>query len=98
MSSKVKDPINDYLYKEVALELGIAEKVVKDVIINGESKCTAVIMASNTFDGVKWPYLGTFRAKHKAVQILNHMKGLSSVQKKFFLAALKAGKYKDNGT
>ena len=77
------------------MELGITEKVVKDVILNGESRCTVVIMTSNTFDGVKWPYLGTFKAKHKAVQILNHMRGLSHIQKKFFLTALRAGKYKE---
>ena len=54
-----------------------------------------LFMASNTFDGVKWPYLGTFKAKHKAIQILQHMRGLSPIQKDFFLKALRAGKYKE---
>jgi hypothetical protein len=39
--------------------------------------------------------MGTFRAKHKSVQILNHVKGLSPIQKELFLASLKAGKLKN---
>lgn len=91
----MKDTINEVLYKEVALELGVSEKVVQDVINNGESKCTASIVTSNTFDGVKWPYMGSFKAKHKAVQILNYLKGLNEIQRGFFLDALKTGRFKE---
>jgi len=90
----MKETVNNELYKEVALELGISEKLVQDVINNGESKCTAHMMASNTFDGVRWPYMGVFKAKHKSVQILNYMKGLNSVQKEFFLSSLRSGRFK----
>ncbi|UCD06861.1 MAG: hypothetical protein JSW41_03405 [Candidatus Aenigmatarchaeota archaeon] len=86
---------NDQIFKEIALETGVSEKLVKDVINNGQSKCTAQVIAGNTFDGVKWPYLGKFKAKHKTVQILMYMKGLNPIQKEFFLAGLKQGRFKD---
>jgi len=88
----MKDSINSALYKEIAAEMSISEKVVQDVILNGQSRCTMEIMEGNTFDGVKWPYLGTFKAKHKSVQIINHIKGLTPIQKELFIASLKAGK------
>jgi len=78
--------INDRMYLETAKELDLPIKLVKDVIVNGQSKFTAHVMASNTFDGIRWPYFGVFKAKHKVVQILNHMKGLDDIQKEFFLA------------
>jgi hypothetical protein len=90
----MKEFINDELYKEVALELGISDKVVQDVILNGQSKCTAVMIASNFFDSVRWPYLGSFKAKHKSIQILNYMKGLNPIQKEFFLESIKTGRFK----
>jgi hypothetical protein len=78
------ETVNDRLYLEVARELDIPLKTVKDVVINGQSKFTAYTMASNTFDGVRWPYFGVFKAKHKVVQVYNHMQGLDENQKQFF--------------
>ena len=89
------DTSNERIYKEIALEMGIPEKLVQDVILHGQSKCTAVTVRSNTFDGVKWPYLGKFKAKHKSVQILQYMKGLNPIQREFFLGNLKKGQYKE---
>ena len=89
----MNDTINSELYKEVALELGISDKVVYDVIYNGQSKYTASIITSNTFDGVRWPYMGSFKAKHKSIQILNYMKGLNPIQKEFFLESLREGRF-----
>ena len=86
---------NERIYKEIALEMGISEKLVQDVILHGQSKCTAVTIRSNTFDGVKWPYLGKFKAKHKSVQSLQYMKGLDPTQREFFLRNLEAGQYKE---
>lgn len=90
----MKEAINDELYKEVGLEFGIPDKVVYDIINNGESKCTQAMITSNVFDGVRWPYLGAFKAKHKSLQILHYMKGLNSIQREFFLTSLKTGKFK----
>jgi hypothetical protein len=73
------------MYLETSRELDLPLKLVKDVLINGQAKFTAHVMSSNTFDGIRWPYFGVFKAKHKAVQILNYMKGLDPVQKQFFL-------------
>jgi hypothetical protein len=78
------ETVNERLYLEVSRELDIPIKTVKDVILNGQSKFTAFTMASNTFDGVRWPYFGAFKAKHKVVQVYNYMKGMTPEQKQFF--------------
>lgn len=78
------DTINERLYLEVSRELDIPLKTVKDVILNGQSKFTAFVMADNTFDGIRWPYFGVFKAKHKVVQVYNYMKGMNPEQRQFF--------------
>jgi hypothetical protein len=78
------DSINDELYQRVASQEGVTQSVVRDIIINGQSKFTAHIMSNNTFHGVRWPYFGVFKAKHKVIQVLNYMKGLDPIQKEFF--------------
>lgn len=87
--------INERLYLEVSRELDLPLKLVKDVILNGQSKFTAITMASNTFDGIRWPYFGVFKAKHKEVQILNHMKGLDDIQKTFFRDMLRLRRWRN---
>lgn len=91
-SRKPEKTINDDLYLEVSLEMGIPVSLVKDVINNGQGKFTAHVMSNNEFNGVRWPYFGTFRAKHKSVQVLSYMKGLDPIQKKFFLEQLRRQK------
>lgn len=76
--------INERLYLEVSRELGISIKLVKDIILNGQSKFTAFTMSNNSFDGVRWPFFGVFKAKHKVVQVYSYMKGMSPEQKQFF--------------
>ena len=86
--------MSEELMMEVAEEFGISLAIVKDVIINGQSKYTAHTMKSNSFDGVRWPLLGKFTAKVKAAQVLRHLKGLTKIQKEFFLAKKENQKYK----
>lgn len=86
------DSINENLYQQVAEAEGIPQSLVRDIIINGQGKFTAHTMSNNTFHGVRWPYFGVFKAKHKVVQILNYMKGLDPVQKEFFRLQLRAQK------
>lgn len=81
--------INDKMLAATAAQVNLPLKLVKDVIINGQSRFTAHTMASNTFDGIRWPYFGVFKAKHKIVQILQHMKGLDPIQKQFFRGMLR---------
>jgi len=92
--------VNDKIYQEIAREMDIPVKLVKDVVMNGQSKFTAYTMADNTFDGIRWPYFGAFKAKHKIVQVYNHMKGLDPAQRAFFkdMITLKylAQKHKNN--
>lgn len=76
--------VNDKIYQEISRELDIPIKLVKDVVMNGQSKFTAYTMADNTFDGIRWPYFGAFKAKHKVVQVYNHIKGLDPTQRQFF--------------
>lgn len=98
MAKQVEKPklksINDKLYAETARELDLPVKLVKDVILNGQSKFTAHTISNNTFDGVRWPYFGVFKAKHKVVQVLNYMKGLNAEQKQFFKAMQRLQKQK----
>jgi hypothetical protein len=88
-SRKPEQTMNDVLMQDIALEMGIPVATVKDVINNGLSRFTAHVMSNNEFNGVRWPYFGTFRAKHKSVQILSYMKGLNPVQKQFFIEQLR---------
>jgi len=87
-ATKIKT-VNDKILLLTAAKTGLPLKLVKDVILNGQSKFTAHTMASNTFDGIRWPYFGVFKAKHKIVQVLQHMKGLDPLQKQFFRGMLK---------
>jgi len=93
--SKLKEKeVSEELMQELADEMELPLSVIKDVIVNGQSKYTAHIMKSNTFDGVRWPLLGKFTAKIKAAQVLRHLKGLNKIQKEFFLARKENQKYK----
>lgn len=87
--------VSEKLMKEVAEEMGISLKMVKEVIVNGQSKFTAHVMKSNTFDGVRWPFLGKFTAKVKAAQVLKHIKGLNPIQREFFLSRKENRGYKN---
>jgi hypothetical protein len=51
-------------------------------------------MESNTFDGVRWPYLGVFKSKPKEVQFINHLKGLTPDQAEKFKQEVREGKFK----
>ncbi len=77
---------SEKLMKQVAEEMKIPLSWVKEAIIQGQSKYTAHIMRSNTFDGVRWPLLGKFTAKVKSAQVLKHLKGLTKIQREFFLS------------
>lgn len=78
--------------KEVAHEMGLPYNQVRDVIINGQSGFTKYIMESNTFHGIRWPYLGLFKAKIKKVQMAKYMKGATGLNKKIFTRQVKRGK------
>lgn len=89
---KKRDLCNEDIYQEVADELGIPYDQVKSIIEEGQSKFTATVMKSNTFDSVRWPYAGIFKIKPKAVQIVNHVQGLNPIQREQFIKNLKDGK------
>ncbi len=86
--------VSEELMKEVADELNLSLAIVKDVVVNGQSKYTAHVMKSNTFDGVRWPLLGKFTAKVQAAKVLRHLKGLNKMQREFFLARKENQKYR----
>lgn len=90
---KTRTTCNQEVFAEVAKDLGLASAIVKE-IFNTHSLFTRKTMESNTFDGVRWPYLGVFKSKPKEVQILNHLKGLTPEQQLAFKADIKAGKYR----
>lgn len=78
---------------EVAKELGLSVQLVKE-IFSAHSMYTKQVMESNSFDGVRWPYLGVFRSKPKEVQVINHLKGLTPEQQREFKRQVRAGKFK----
>tara|TARA_R100001086_G_scaffold152454_1_gene81150 strand:+ start:1297 stop:1602 length:306 start_codon:yes stop_codon:yes gene_type:complete len=78
-----RKPINEELLQEIAEDIDLPVKMVKE-IVNSQSKFTAEVIRSGLFDTVRWPYFGTFKAKVKHATILNYMKGLTPEQRKFF--------------
>jgi len=96
---KEKD-VSDILMKQVAEELNVPLSWVREAIVNGQSKYTAHTMKSGSFDGVRWPFLGKFTVKAKSAQVLKHLKGLTPIQKDFFLMRKEFAFFKrvfDNG-
>lgn len=79
----------------VAEELGLSLKDTRE-IIKCQSDFTKKIMESNTFDGVRWPFFGVFKAKPKVVQIASHMKGLSKEAQRLFKLKIKRGEIFNN--
>lgn len=90
---KVRATCNHEILTEVARELGLQFSDVKEMV-NSQSLFTKQVIESNSFDGVRWPYFGVFKAKTKEVQIINHLKGLTEEQKKEFKQKLRLGYYK----
>lgn len=91
---KVKTTCNQEVFAEVAKELGLPISTVKEVF-NAHSLFTRKTIESNSFDGVRWPYLGVFKSKPKEVQFINHMKGLTPEQQEQFKQEVRAGKFKN---
>lgn len=73
---------------EVAQELGLDIKVVK-AIVDSQSEYTKVVMESNSFDSVRWPYFGVFRSKPKEIQMLSYLRGMTPEQQKDFKKAVR---------
>lgn len=92
MKRRKYNTCNEDIYQRVANELGIDTTLVRSVVEEGQSKFTADVIRSKTFEGVRWPYLGAFLAKLKSIQIYNHIQGLNENQRKQFFRDLKAGK------
>ena len=92
------ESIENEVMKEVARELDLPLRTVKDMVINGQSAFTAHIMKSNTFHGVKWPFFGTFKVKPKKVQIDRYKMGMTKQQKKLFVESIKRGEWKYDET
>lgn len=92
---KARSTCNQEVMTKVAEELGLTLTEVK-AIVNAQSAYTKNLMESSSFDGVRWPYLGVFKAKPKEVQVINHLKGLTPEQQIEFKRELREGKYKRN--
>lgn len=79
--------------REVAAELGMPFKDVKD-IIDCQSDYTKLIIEQGAFDNIRWPYLGVFKSKTKEIQMINYLKGMNKVQAEEFKKAVRTGKIK----
>jgi|SRR5690606_10224114 len=91
---KKREVCNNNIIREVAQELGLRVDVVKE-IVNCQSEYTVMVMESNTFDSIRWPYFGVFKSKPFEVQIVNQMKGLSPQQQQEFRKQIRSKKYVD---
>ena len=81
---KAKHSIEEEVMHQVADELNIPYHKVRDIIIGGQSKFTAHVMKSATFNGVRWPYLGSFVVKSRNVMIKRYKMGLQGMHKQLF--------------
>lgn len=86
---------NLVIIKEVAAELGLDFKIVKNMV-DSQSEYTKVVMESDSFDSIRWPYLGVFKSKPKEVQMINHLKGMTPEQAAEFKKLVRTGKIKLN--
>lgn len=86
---------NEVVMKEVAQELGVDLKVVRE-IIKTQSEYTKLVMESDSYDSVRWPYLGVFKSKPKEVQMINHLRGMTPEQQEDFKKAVRTGRIKLN--
>lgn len=68
---------------EVAQELGLELSFVKQIVAT-QSEYTSLVMSSNSFDSIRWPYFGVFKSKPKEVQMINHLKGMTPEQQADF--------------
>lgn len=96
MANSEKVICNEQVFREVAEELGLDVKIVREVF-KMNSLFTKKIMEGNTFDQVRWPYWGVFKVKPKIVQITSHMKGLDKNAQKLFRQQLRNGEIYGNG-
>lgn len=81
---------------DVASDLGLPKKVVEEMV-NCQSEYTKVVMESNTFDSIRWPFLGIFKCKPKELQIIQYLQGLTPEQAADFKKSVRTGKIKLNG-
>ncbi len=86
---------NIVVMKEVAAELGLPLETVKNIVAC-QSEYTKVVMESDSFDSIRWPYLGVFKSKPKEVQMINHLKGMDPIQAAEFKKLVRTGKIKLN--
>ena len=94
--AQIKRPIcNEETIHAVSEELGLSLKETRE-LVKCQSEYTKKIMESNTFDGVRWPFFGVFKAKPKMVQIASHMRGLTKEGQRLFKLAIKRGKIYNN--
>lgn len=93
MGHKIES-VEEEVMKEVAQELGIKLSVVRDMVINGQSKFTAKVISSGTWDSVRWPRLGIFKVKPKHVQATMYKRGMNKYQKKIFEMEVRLGLWK----
>lgn len=74
---------NPVAIKKVADELGLSVKEVKEMV-NIQSEFTKEVMQDNSFNSIRWPYLGIFKSKPKEIQMINHLRGMTPEQQKEF--------------
>jgi len=86
---------NDVCIWEVAKELGLPVATVKKMVA-AQSEYTKVVMESDSFDSIRWPYLGVFKSKPKEVQMINHLKGMDPIQASEFKRMVRTGKIRLN--
>ena len=83
--------VEEEIIKEVAAELDLSYKQVRDIVINGQGAFTKQVMESDQYDSVRWPYLGIFKIKMRHMQIKHYMRGMLPMYRRLYRQQLREG-------
>ena len=101
------ETVEEDLMKEVASEMRLPYKTVRDIVINGQNAFVASVISSGSFNSVRMPFLGTFKIRPKYALVSEQMKQLDPISREILKQRIQNGSVferhyekiqEDNGT
>lgn len=83
--------VEEELFKEVAAELDLSYKLVRDIVLNGQGLFTKHLMESDNYDAIRWPYMGKFKVKMRHMQVKHYMKGMQPMFRHIYRQQIREG-------
>jgi len=83
--------VEEEIMKDVSADLDVPYSTVREVVINGQSAFTKHVMESGQYNGVRWPFFGSFRVKAQSVQVKKYMRGLPEMYRIILRYRIKEG-------